>query len=492
MQHDPYVGGAPANDPRRRRWMLLGGIVLAIVVIVIAAVRIGSDDGAEPDRSTGDAVEAPDDPVARAEGSSDLPPPEAAEPQDDPNKPPPAERTSTTTEPPTTTAPTTTTTEPPPPTTTTTEPPPPTTTTTEPPPPTTTTTEPPPPPPVALLTPAGIPVMVIEPTESGYLVLTPCGNTVEVAGGDPIGPVRVVLDPGHGGPIETGTVGPNGLIEHDLNLNLTDAVLMELNERGIGAAVTRTGNYMVQLGVRVEFADALESEALVSIHHNGPTWDLQDTPGTEVYVQSESPTEARAASARLGGLLYEEITKALSTFEEVQWSALPDAGVKRVLVPDGTDTYALIRHPRTPSALVEYGYLTNASEAELFATEEYITVAAAATADAIEAYLETDRPGTGFVEEPRFYNPTGFDIECVDPPLEPEPEDLPDEEAEPPADGSEGQPDGETPGETAEGTGDAPDAGEEEGTTGGESGEAPPEQSEAGAEDPTPDGGDAN
>ena len=456
--------------------MLLAGIVLAVVVIVIAVVRIGSDgDGEEPDRLSGDTVEAPDDRVDRPEGGPDGSAPEpAAEDPTDPAEPPPA----------------TTTTEPPPPTTTT-EPPPPTTTTTEPPPPTTTTTEPPPPPPVALLTPAGIPVMVIEPTEAGYLVLTPCGNNAEIAGGDPIGPVRVVLDPGHGGPIETGTVGPNGLVERDLNLVLANAVLAELDERGIDAATTRTGDYMVELGVRVEFADALESEALVSIHHNGPTWDLRDTPGTEVYVQSESPTEARSASARLGGLLYEEITKALSTFEDVQWSALPDAGVKRVLVPDGTDTYALIRHPQTPSVLVEYGYLTNASEAELFATEEYIAVAAAATADAIEAYLETDRPGTGFIEEPRFYNPTGLFIECVDPPLATEPEDPTGEGAEPPADGSEGEPGGEAPGETTEEAGDAPGGGEE-GTTDGGTDEAPPEQSDAGEEDPPPDGENVN
>ena len=472
--------------------MLFGGIVLAVVVIVIAVVRIGSDgDGEGPDRSSGDTVEVADDRVDRPEGGPDGPAPDsAAEGPTDPPEPPPSEGTPTPTEPPTTTAPTTTTTAPPP--TTTTTAPPPTTTTTAPPPPTTTTTEPPPPPPVALLTPAGIAVMVIEPTEAGYLVLTPCGNSAEVAGGDPIGPVRVVLDPGHGGPIETGTVGPNGLVERDLNLILADAVLAELDARGIAAATTRTGDYMVQLGVRVEFADALESEALVSIHHNGPTWDLRDTPGTEVYVQSETPTEARAASGRLGGLLYEEITKALSTFEGMQWSALPDAGVKRILQADGTDTYALIRHPRTTSALVEYGYLTNASEAELFVTEEYIAVAAAATADAIEAYLETDRPGTGFVEEPRLFDPAGLDIECVDPPLAPEPEDPTGEESEPPADGSGGEQDGEAPGETATETGDAPGDGEQEGTTAGGTGEAPPEQSEAGGEDPPPDGENVN
>ena len=424
---------------------MLGGLILTIAVIVVAVTRLGGD-GTEPNGSGGGISEVPAG---------------ASEPT---TEPPTTTESPTTTQSPTTTEPpTTTTTEPPAPTTTTTtEPPPPTTTTTtEPPPPTTTTTtEPPPPPPVALLTATGIPVTVLEVLETGFLVRTPCGNTAEIAGGERIEPVQVVLDPGHGGPIETGTVGPNGLVERDLNLTLTDAVLAELAERGVAAATTRTDNYMVRLGVRVEFADALEPEALVSIHHNGPTWDLGDTPGTEVYVQSESFDEIRPESGRLGGLLYEEITAALSTFEDIQWSALHDAGVKRVLSADGTDTYALVRGPETPSVLVEYGYLTNATEAELFATEEYITVAAVATADAIEAFLETDRPGSGFIEEPRIYDPPSIDIECTDPPLEPEPaEQVDDPEAssdgEQPA-GAGSEPDG-TPGESAdrqEGTSD--------------------------------------
>ena len=483
MHHDPDFGGAPAHDPRRRGWLLFGGIVLAVVVIVIAVVRIGSDGDEEPGRSSGDTAEVADDRVDRPEGGPDGPAPEAA--AEDPTDPaePPSEGTSTTTEPPTTT----TTTEPPPPTTTTTtEPPPPTTTTTtEPPPPTTTTTtEPPPPPPVALLTPTGIPVAVVEPTENGYLVRTPCGDTVEISGGERIEGVQVVLDPGHGGLFESGAVGPNGLVERDLNLILADAVLQELADRGIAAATTRTGDYSLYLSVRADFADALGAAALVSIHHNGPTWDIRETPGAEVYVQSVSEEEARADSARLGGLLYEEITTALSTFDGVEWSGLPDAGVLRVLrLSDGGDAYGMLGRPTTASALVEFGYLTNPSEAELFTTEEYIAVASRATADAIEAYLETDRPGTGFVETPRRFDPAGAPVECAEMPLELEPEHPAGEESEPPADGSEGEPGSET--------GEAPDAGEE-GTTDGGTDEAPPEQSDAGGEGPPPDGENVN
>lgn len=274
-------------------------------------------------------------------------------------------------------------------------------------------------PPSAVITSLGIPVAVIRQTDAGYLVQTPCGNTAEVATGAPIESVQVVIDPGHGGN-NTGAIGPNGLVESHLNLELSRAVLSALADRGIHSATTRTADYGMLLSTRSAFADALGAEALVSIHHNAPTWDSSNIPGTEVFIQSATVQQARTDSARLGGLLYEEITMALATFDDIVWSRLSDAGVLRVLQPGGQDLYGMIRRPTVPSVLVEYGYLSNPSEAELFATDEYIGVAAKATADAIDAYLHSNRPGTGFVQEPRVFNlPSNASSDwCTDPPLE--------------------------------------------------------------------------
>ncbi len=272
--------------------------------------------------------------------------------------------------------------------------------------------------PRALMSPTGVPVAVLGRTAGGYLVRTPCGNTTVITTGDPIEAVRVVLDPGHGGRFERGAVGPNGLFEHTLNLRLSRAILAELAGRGIAAATTRTGNYGSLLSVRAAFANALEADALISIHHNAPTWRLGDSPGTEVYVQSVDAETPRATSERLGGLLYKEITSALAMFADVSWSRLPDAGVLRVLFPDGGDAYGMILRPAMPAVLVEYGYLSNPSEAELFDTDDYIGIAATATANAIEAYLGTDRPGTGFVERPRVFDPAAAPSRCVEVRLE--------------------------------------------------------------------------
>ncbi len=272
--------------------------------------------------------------------------------------------------------------------------------------------------PAGLVTPTGIPVAVLERTDSGYLVRTPCGNTAEVSKGVLINGARVVIDPGHGGPVDTGAVGPNGLVERDLNLTLGRAVIDELTSRGISAVSTRTGDYGTLLSVRALLADDLGVEALVSIHHNAPNWARSSVPGSEVFIQSASRDLARADSARLGGLLYEEITAALATFDNITWSRSASAGVLRVLSSRGSDAYGMIVRPAVPTALVEYGYLSNPSEAALFTTDEYIQVAATATADAIDAYLHTERPGTGFIQRPRIFDPQRAPSFCEDPALE--------------------------------------------------------------------------
>ncbi len=272
--------------------------------------------------------------------------------------------------------------------------------------------------PPGLITPNGVSVAVAGLTDGGFAVWTPCGTVSKVSAGLPLQGIRVVVDPGHGGSYDIGAVGPNGLAERDLNLTLSYAVLNELSSRGIPAASTRTGHYGSPLSVRAAFADALGAEALVSIHHNAPTSSIGPEPGTEVFVQSVSAQQARADSARLGGLLHQEITEALSGFDNISWSRTNDAGVLRVLLPSGGDAYGMIRQPAVPTALIEYGYLSNPSEAALFATDEYIRVAAKATANAIEAYLNTDRSGTESNQQPRVFDPAPAPSSCNEVALE--------------------------------------------------------------------------
>jgi N-acetylmuramoyl-L-alanine amidase len=266
----------------------------------------------------------------------------------------------------------------------------------------------------ALITPTGVAVAVLAETPAGYRVTTPCGNEAMVSEGTPVRRTAVVLDPGHGGEVDTGAVGANGLMEKHLNLNVAHAVQAVLIGRGIPVLVTRTGDYASRLGVRTDLADRVDAELLLSVHHNAPTPAPSATPGTEIFIQSASE-----GSHRLGGLVYNSVVRALSGFD-VDWTAAPDAGVLHVLSTRGNDAYGILRGPSTVSVLAELAYISHPPEADLFATPEYIDAVSEALADAVQRYLETEATGAGYIAEPRVFNPQpgiGSSL-CVDPVLE--------------------------------------------------------------------------
>ncbi|MFQ5523333.1 MAG: N-acetylmuramoyl-L-alanine amidase [Acidimicrobiia bacterium] len=254
------------------------------------------------------------------------------------------------------------------------------------------------PPPAALISPSGIPVGVLHTDGPLHTVLTPCGNEGYLARGTPLYEVTVALDPGHGGPVDTGAWGANGLMEKDINLRVAEATAERLGERGVSVILTRTGDYSSPLYVRASLADSLNAELILSIHHNAPTPGPSTEPGIEVFYQAGSP-----AARRLGGLVWKHTMSALSGFD-VRWAASPDAGAMTVLNTRGDDAYGILRHPETVSALVELGYISNRPEAELFATVEYVSAVSAALADAVVAYLNTDDRGAGYVTG-RVFNP---------------------------------------------------------------------------------------
>lgn len=275
-------------------------------------------------------------------------------------------------------------------------------------------TTPPPPGLGAVVSPAGILVRVTGETASGYVVETPCGGITDIPWGTPIGPVQVVIDPGHGGD-EEGAIGSTGLTEAELNLAVARRTAAELTRRSIAVVLTRNGDYRIPISRRAALADAMTPAAFVSIHHNTPASAASTTPGTEVFVQSSSDL-----SRRLGGLLYESVVAELSQFD-VEWTARSDAGVLTVVDDSGDDAYGINRYPLTPAALIEMAYLGNPKEEALLATDDYLEVASLALADGIQRYLSTEDSGSGFVAAPRSANPqseTGGTGGCVDPDLE--------------------------------------------------------------------------
>ncbi|MCP3989589.1 MAG: N-acetylmuramoyl-L-alanine amidase [Actinomycetia bacterium] len=271
--------------------------------------------------------------------------------------------------------------------------------------------------PPALITPSGVLVPVVgADDDGGYLITTPCGNEASIAWGQPLRHADVVLDAGHGGD-ERGALGPSDESEAELNLDIARRTATTLEREGISVALSRTGDYRIPISLRAAIADRLEAELFVSIHHNSPTPTPGPTngPGSEVYIQNNSPE-----SRRLGGLVYEEIVRTLSQFD-ADWASRGDAGVLSVVNEAGEDAYGINRYPTTPSVLAELAYISNPTEALVLSTDEYRQAAANALTVAIIRYLDTDDAGSGFVDQPRLEPPsgaTGGSDGCVDPSLE--------------------------------------------------------------------------
>jgi len=275
---------------------------------------------------------------------------------------------------------------------------------------TTTTT---PGPPVAWITPSGVPVAVTSADGETVEVMTPCGSPVALTEGTPVHEVDVVIDPGHGGQIDTGAVGEGGLAEKEINLAVSLAIHDLLAERGIPSFLTRVGDYPIPIRTRAAYSDLVDARAIVSIHHNAPLAAASEIPGVEIFVQSDTPE-----SARLGGLIYERTMATLSEFD-VDWVRAPDAGVMTVLNSEGEDAYGMVRRPAAPSALVELGYIANPAEARLYTNPAYAPAVSAAVADAIEVFLTSDEMGSPLVQG-RDFDPAGGvgRDQCIEPDLE--------------------------------------------------------------------------
>jgi len=268
----------------------------------------------------------------------------------------------------------------------------------------------------ALRTSGGVVMAVRGLNSIGYEVVTPCYNVVSLSDGLELsGPLDVLIDPGHGGD-EPGAVGPNGLKESTVNLRVAELLRTELVNRGYSAQLTRYSDHRVAIQSRAALANSLEPRIFMSIHHNGGFPEPFPVAGTEVYVQLDD-----ADSARLGGLVFEEVQTAFADVEADWMGSLEQFGVATRQNKEGTDLYGVLRRtPNLVSVLTEAMYVSTEAEAELLALPETLEAEAQALANAIERFFETDDPGLGFIEGLVFrgdLGPGGGTDGCVDPPL---------------------------------------------------------------------------
>jgi N-acetylmuramoyl-L-alanine amidase len=223
--------------------------------------------------------------------------------------------------------------------------------------------------------------------------------------GDMAGSV-FVIDAGHGAP-DLGAVGPSGLTEAEVNVDVSARVIDLLSSARdidwVSGSVTpgttyhaaavaistrpadgpNGGDYELGLTFRAELGNAVDATALVSIHHNTePTTDTEG-PGTSAFVSL-----ANDESPRLGGLLVDEVRRSLASFE-ADWVGGQSSLVSRV-DENGDDYYSILARSEVPAAIIEGAYISNPSEEELIMTDEFRQAYAEGVYRALVRFVLTD------------------------------------------------------------------------------------------------------
>ena len=119
-----------------------------------------------------------------------------------------------------------------------------------------------------------------------------------------VAPLRtLVLDAGHGGH-DSGALGPTGLMEKELVLDVTRRAAKLAEERlGVRVLLTRDADAFVALRDRTSFANRARADLFVSIHANAHRQAMTD--GVETYFLSSEATdsEARQVAAQENGVV---------------------------------------------------------------------------------------------------------------------------------------------------------------------------------------------
>nr|WP_298512075.1 N-acetylmuramoyl-L-alanine amidase [uncultured Marvinbryantia sp.] len=192
--------------------------------------------------------------------------------------------------------------------------------------------------------------------------------------------ITVVVDAGHGG-IDSGKVGVNGALEKEVNLSIAKKLAARLEENGITAVLTReedSGLYdegeankkQQDMKRRCAAIDELEPFLAVSIHQNSYTESSVKGPQVFFYESSAQGKELAAA-----------LQEALNEMLEIE----------RPREIKANDSYYLLRKTKSPTVIVECGFLSNPEEAEKLVTDAYQETVAEAVCSGILNYIGTHK-----------------------------------------------------------------------------------------------------
>jgi len=200
---------------------------------------------------------------------------------------------------------------------------------------------------------------------------------------------KIVIDPGHGGH-DTGTIGPHGLEEKDLVLEVGRRLGKLLQTRlGADVVYTRSDDTFIPLETRTAIANQEQADLFVSIHANSS--HDPDARGVETYyLNFTSSPEALDVAARENAASdksiheLQDLVKKIALKEKVEESREFAADVQRSLHSGlasknpGLRNRGVKKAPfvvligaNMPSILAEVSFVSNPGDEKRLRTAEY-------------------------------------------------------------------------------------------------------------------------
>ncbi|MFC0559035.1 N-acetylmuramoyl-L-alanine amidase CwlD [Halalkalibacter alkalisediminis] len=192
----------------------------------------------------------------------------------------------------------------------------------------------------------------------------------------------IVVDPGHGG-IDGGAVSKSGILEKEVTLLISEQLRDYLQEAGALVLMTREDDHDLanadtrkvrqrkneDLRRRVDIVNDSDADLFVSLHLNAipsPKWS-----GAQTFYNRAMPE-----NEELARFVQDEVRRNL---ENTNRQAKPIHNVY------------LLKNANIPGVLIEAGFLSNPTEAELLQTEEYQQKVAAAVYQGILRYYTDEK-----------------------------------------------------------------------------------------------------
>ncbi|MGN7439324.1 MAG: N-acetylmuramoyl-L-alanine amidase [Alcanivorax sp.] len=220
----------------------------------------------------------------------------------------------------------------------------------------------------------------------------------------------IIIDPGHGG-TDPGAIGHNKIYEKHVVLSIGKELKRELESTGrYRAILTRDRDVFIKLKDRVHFARDNNGDLFVSLHAD--SIKKKSVRGTSIYTISKKSSDAQTAALAkkenqadlmggvglavedqqvayiLGDFLMTETMNQSKFFANTLVEKIQKSGIRILDNPHRYAGFAVLKAPDIPSVLIETGFMSNRSEAELLKKRHHQQKIARAIRMGIDAYFE--------------------------------------------------------------------------------------------------------